>query len=213
MSYLTANEQWALHAAYHPSKDDMSDAEALAAYHAMEKDHPDRIAAEAAGARFAAATGQAQDEARKKEQEQAAGVIPKRRIAKNRSLQVWALVSPEIDIEKLARLIVDMAMRDDLGLFGDRKPPDTNQQVTQDSSKRRTKDSSGLIAASSRKAPPRAKAPAARLPRPMPSTIRTKIDETWKCLEAKSYLTAILVARSAVADILTTPSDKASQSG
>jgi hypothetical protein len=41
LSYLTAAEQWALHAAYKQSKADMSDDEALAAYRVMERDEPD----------------------------------------------------------------------------------------------------------------------------------------------------------------------------
>ena len=207
MSYLTANEQWALHAAYHPSNDDMSDAEALAAYHAMEKEHPDRIAAaEAAGARFAAATGQVQDEARHKEQERAAGVIPKRRIAKNRNIQVHGLVRPEIDLEKLARAIINLAMEDPLKLGGKLESPDKSrlaESTVQDTSKRRVKDSSALTAAPSPITRPQAGARTVRLQaKATPSSIQAKVDEAWTCLEAKSWLATVLVARAAMADAL-----------
>lgn len=212
--WLEPDEQRTLHYAFQPSKERLSDADALEDYRAMEETEPGRMA-EAAEVwdRYERAFETARATAARQEAMREAGIKPPRKRQKDRELTIRALARPEIDLEKLAQVLIHVAAQD-----ARRQAEDPALSAEE---KERATSAAALLAKMESQP---MKVPPSRLPRKkktpvvhramqkVPPAIDAKVKEAWSCHQAGSELAAVLVARSAVADMLTdcgapTPSD------
>lgn len=213
LSYLEMAEQWALHAAYQPTKD-IAEQQALADFREMQRLKPEKAAeAEAACERYGLARQQVQRDIVRAQQARDSGVAPVRRRNKDRNLSIRALARPEPDLHALARALIQIAVdkakaeeqpSDDRDGLGTRR-----RSSADDSSLKASELLRDLPAMQGEPAPP-PKARPTRSPRrsrssparPVPSAVQAKLDEARACHRATAYLASVLVARAALTDAL-----------
>ncbi len=202
--WLELEDQRALHYAFQPSKEHLSDADALEDYRAMEEAEPGKVAevAELWGV-YERAFESAKAAAARREEMREAGIKPPHKKQKDRKYVVRALARPEIDMEKLAQLVIHMA--------AENARTQAEDPALSDEEKERAKGSAALLAKMEfqpmpvppSRPPRKKKTPVVHhAPRKIPPEIDAKVKETWSCHRAGSDLAAVLVARSAVADML-----------
>lgn len=209
-TYLDMAEQWALHAAYQPTKN-ISEQQALADFRDMQRQRPEKAdEAEAACERYGRAREQVQREAARAQEAKESGVAPHKRRGKERNLTVRALARPEPDVQALARLIVQLAM--------DKATADERSNDALDESPPRSDAEQSPPKASEvlghlplmrgepmpPPGPSRTKSRTAAPPtaRPVPPHVQAKLDEARSCQRTGTYLAAVLVARAALTDAL-----------
>ncbi len=202
--WLEPEDQRALHYAFQPSKERLSDADALEDYRAMEEAEPGKVAEVAElWHLYEHAFERAKAAAAHREEMREAGIKPPRKRQKDRKYVVRALARPEIDMEKLAQLVIHMA--------AENARTQAEDPALSDAEKERAKGTAALLAKMEFQPmpvppsrPPREKkTPVAHhVPKKIPPAIDAKIREAWSCHQAGSDLAAVLVARSAVADML-----------
>jgi len=137
MSRLDLSDQWALHAAFQPSNETLTDADALNDYRDRAPHDPEQVS-EAASTweryehvhelmlQHAALTATGQD----------TKTTPPRRNRKDRSLSVRALARPEPDLGRLAQLVVHLAAQAAKERADDPDMPAEERQRCQTSSAR-----------------------------------------------------------------------------
>lgn len=206
MSRLDLPDQWALHAAFQPSKETLADADALNDYRNLARHDPERVA-EAASAweRHQQVHELMRQHAAPTAPDQEIGTTPPRRKRENRPLSVRALARPEPDLGRLAQLVVHLAAQAAKERADDPDMPAEERQRPQTSS---TLLSRLEYHRPVKVVPPRTDRkyrvgrPSQPAPRTMPTAIAAKLNEASACHDAGSHLAAVLVARSAVADVL-----------
>lgn len=204
LSCLELDDQWALHAAYQPSKD-LSDAQALADYRGLVEGH-DRVAqAPEAWEAYEGAQERVQQELARAQQQKEAGVVPRRRRQQDRNLSVRGLARPEPDIEKLAHVLINIALTE-----AKVDKASTGAEEGRDPERTATDWLAGLAyrplpsvsrPSSGRKASRRQRADATSQ-RMIPVAVDIKLKEAWSCHRAGTHLAAVLVARTALSDAL-----------
>lgn len=207
LSYLEVAEQWALHAAYQPTKN-ISEQQALADFRDMQRLRPEKVAeAEAACARYGAAREQVQRDIARAQQSKDSGVAPRKRRNKDRHLTVRALARPEPDLHALARALIQIAV--EKAKADEQADGRTDGQAARTGEARPTPKASELLghlpAMRGESKPIREARPSRPQPataRPVPPDVRAKLDEARSCQRAGAYLAAVLVTRTALADAL-----------
>ncbi|WP_308468515.1 hypothetical protein [Rathayibacter soli] len=211
LSYLEVAEEWALHAAYQPTKD-ISEQQALADFRDMQRLRPENAAeADAACEHYGRAREQVQHDAVRAQQARESGVAPRKRRGKERNLTVRALARPEPDLHALARVLIQVAI--DKAKADEQPEDDADDQNARSAAPRLSSRASEMLRnlpemrGESMLAPePRSRttSPPANPPRarPVPPDVQAKLEEARACHRAGTYLAAVLVARAALADAL-----------
>ncbi|WP_150462943.1 hypothetical protein [Nesterenkonia ebinurensis] len=211
LSWLEVTDQWTLHAVYQPSRNELSDTEALDDYRTWEQEDPDKVAESAlVWVRYEAAREHAQEVAAQEAARREPGIKPPHRKQKDRNLSARALARPEPDIGKLAHLVTQMAAQ--MARESAEDPDATAEE------RERARGSAALLGSLEfhsvpetlrprRKRKPRPVMPDP--PRSVPAEIDAKLKEAWSCHRAGTHLAAVLVTRSTVTDILTDAGESA----
>lgn len=208
--YLEVAEQWALHAAYQPTKN-ISEQQALADFRDMQRNRTEKAAeTEAAWERYRRARDQAQRDAVHAQQVRESGVAPRKHRKSERNLTVRALARPEPDIQPLARLLIQIAIdkaKAEETSDGDTATPDTRgaERTSSAAASEMLRNLPLMRGDSTPTQAPRKTTP--RVPqrpavRPVPPPIQAKLIDARACHRAGTYLAAVLVARSVLADAL-----------
>lgn len=207
LSCLELDDQWALHAAYQPSKD-LSDAQALAGYRALVAEGHDRVAqAPEAWEAYGSAHERVQLELARAQQQKEAGVVPRRRRQQDRNLSVRGLARPEPDIEKLAHVLINIALtkakadKASAGAEDGRDPDRTATDWLAGLAYRPLPRPPASRPSWGRKASGRQRADAIS-ERVILTAVDAKLKEAWSCHRAGTHLAAVLVARTALSDAL-----------
>lgn len=207
LSCLELDDQWALHAAYQPSKD-LSDTQALADYRGLVAEGHDRVAqAPEAWEACGSAHERVQQELARAQQQKEAGVVPRRRRQQDRNLSVRGLARPEQDLEKLAHVLINFALTE-----AKADKTKTTDEEGRDPERTTTDWLAGLAyrplsrppasrPSSGRKASHRQRTDAIS-ERVIPAAVDAKLKEAWSCQRAGTNLAAVLVARTALSDAL-----------
>lgn len=206
MSELNLPDQWALHTALQPSTETLADANALNDYRNLARHDPERVSEAAlAWERYqhahelmlqqAALTGPGQD----------TDAVPTRRKRKDRPLSVRAVARPEPDLGRLAQLLVQLATQAAKERADDPDMPAEERQRSQTSSallSRLEHHRPAPVRPPREERKHRVGSPSQPALRTMPTAITAKLTEASVCHDAGSHLAAVLVARSAVVDVL-----------
>jgi hypothetical protein len=208
-THLDLAEQWALHAAYQPTKD-VSEQQALADFREMQRLRPEQAdEAEAACERYGRARQPVQRDAARAQEAKESGVAPRKRRGKERNLTVRTLARPEPDVQALARLLVQLAI--DSAKADERSDAPNQSPPPNDTEPPASKASEVLAKLPLMRGEPM-RPPARRgkksrpttppTARPVPPHVQAKLDEARSCQRAGTYLAAVLVARAALTDAL-----------
>lgn len=207
LTYLELSEQWALHAAYQPTKES-TEQQALADFREFERSTPEK-AAEAAAAhdRYGHARERVQQDVARAQAAKEAGIAPRKRPRKERNLSVRTLARPEPDVAALARVLVELAIK---SVEADEQKHGATSE-DDDPAPRPSKASEtlrqlplmrGESAPLATRRTSRTPSPTARVRRRLPATVATKLREAQACHQAGTHLAAVLVARAAITDAL-----------
>lgn len=204
MSRLDLPDQRALHAVFQPSKETLADADALDDYRNRARHNPQQ-ASEAASAweRYRGAHERMLQHAALTATGQDANTTPRRK-RNDRPLSVRALARPEPDLERLAKLVVHLAVQAAKERADDPDTPAEERQRSRTSSTllSRLEHQPMKVVPSREERKHRVGRPSQPAPQTMPTAIAAKLNEASACHGAGSHLAAVLVVRSAVADVL-----------